>query len=201
MEEEEKESVPQAKVDHTKSGRKRLSIITMVIISVVAFTILGVGIKKLKAQMKSYNIEKEVFLLSDNSKLMFVDNENYILSYKVMSQELIMKGKYRISYNDTLNDEINENIMYEYKMYVDDLKQKNSKEKIVFLELSNEDLYINGSKATNGFRNIYYLLTTSFEGKNLVFTGYNIDNGTKIKFTEQKGEYENFLKEVEDVIE
>lgn len=197
MEEENKEVVPEAQVkNHTKS--RRLSIISIIIIAVVALTILGIGIKKLKASMKSYNIEKQAFLLSDNSKLMFVDEENYILTYKIMSQELIMKGKYKISFDD----KINENIVYEYKDFINDLKSRNENSKVVFLELLNEDLYVNETKAVNGSRNIYYLLTTSFEEKNnLVLSGYNIDNGTKIKFTEQKGEFDSYLKEVEKVVE
>ena len=63
-----------------------------------------------------------------------------------------------------------------------------------FLELQNDTLYINEEKNEDGYINTYYILMVYYEEDKLVFLGYNVDTGTKIKFTQQIGEYEKYIE-------
>lgn len=167
-----------------KSGSKK-KIIHILINCIVVFLllILIVIIINYVHNKTKYDIKKKVFKLSDNSILTFHEDNNYELNYKVMNQDVNMQGKYKI----TFDEEISDNILYEYKYYIDKLKKDNSK--LGFLELQNKELYINNIKSEDKYINTYYILIAYYEDENLKFVGYNVDTGIKVEFDQQIGEY------------
>lgn len=170
---EDKECVPD--VSKSSKNTNRFSIITIaIIVLMVSFSILG--LIKVFHKKDKLDLTNEVFLLSDKSTLYFVDDTNYMLSYNLKNKDIKMSGKYKISYDDDIND----NIKYEYKTYINSFKKE--KYNLGFLELQNEELYIDSKKSENGYINTYYILMAYEENGVLKFTGYNIDTGVKVLF-------------------
>ena len=173
-------------VEDSNIKPKRMSAISMAII--ILFLVSVFFVFNFIVSRNNLNIERKVFKLSDNSTLIFQTDNEYILSYKMGNQDIKMSGKYKI----TFGDEINENIKLQYKFYIDEFK----KEEYVlgFLELQNDELYINDVKNDDGYINTYYILMAYYEEDKIMFLGYNVDTGTKIKFTQQIGEYEKYIE-------
>lgn len=193
MEDTKNVESPDTFADHTKieeSRPKRLSVISIILVLLVLGPIIFGGLYLFFNNSNSLSVEKEVFLLSDNSILNFKDNEKYELSYNIMNENVVMKGKYKISYGNN----INENIRYEYKKYIDQFLKKEYV--LGFLELQSDEIYINDEMVENGFNNTYYILMAYFEDNTLTFTGYNIDTGVKIKFVNQKSELEKIVSKL-----
>ena len=170
---EDKECVPD--VSKSSKNTNRFSIITIaIIVLMVSLSILGLA--KVFHKKNKLDITNEVFLLSDKSTLYFVDDTSYMLNYNLKNKDIKMSGKYKISYDDDIND----NIKYEYKTYINSFKKE--KYNLGFLELQNEELYIDSQKSENGYINTYYILMAYEENGVFKFTGYNIDTGVKVLF-------------------
>lgn len=182
---EKEEYSPNISNNHTNNIQKsrRKSIITIILILII-LALLAIATMKLFFKKDKFYLSQEVFLLSDNSTLLFIDEENYILSYDILDQTIDMKGKYRLTYNKSLDP----NIEYEYSTYIQEFKEKNYT--LGFLELQNQELYINDVKSSNGYVNTYYILMMYYdENNNLVLSGYNVDTGIRVGFKEQKGKF------------
>mgnify|MGYP003447188185 CR=1 FL=1 len=173
-------------VEDSNIKPKRLSVISMTII--ILFLVSVFFVFNFIVSRNNLNIEKQVFKLSDNSTLIFGDDNQYILSYLMGNYDIKMSGKYKI----TFDDEINENVKSQYKFYINEFKEEEYV--LGFLELQNDTLYINEEKNEDGYINTYYILMVYYEEDKLVFLGYNVDTGTKIKFTQQIGEYEKYIE-------
>lgn len=191
---DEKQESPDIPDNHTKSenGEKQyVSIFSVILLVLIFVIVLCVLLGVVFGNIQTFDVKGKVFSLSDDSTLLFLeDGQNYILSYKVLNQEVIMRGKYKI----TFGDDINENVKYEYGTYMDKL----SKEDYVlgFIELQNEDLYINGEKAELGYINTYYIVRSYFEDDKIMFSGYNVDTGVKVKFEELKDKFDNYYDKI-----
>lgn len=173
-------------VEDSNIKPKRMSVISMTII--ILFLVSVFFVFNFIVSSNNLNIEKQVFKLSDNSTLIFQKENQYMLSYKMGNQDIKMSGKYKM----TFDEEINPNIKSQYKFYIEEFK----KEEYVlgFLELQNDELYINDTKNADGYINTYYILMVYYEEDKMVFLGYNVDTGTKIKFEQQVGEYEKYIE-------
>ncbi|MBQ8380146.1 MAG: hypothetical protein IJX34_04940 [Clostridia bacterium] len=193
MDDDDQENCPSISDNHTNEEvedsnikPKRMSIISMTII--ILFLVSVFFVFNFIVSRNNLNIEKQVFKLSDNSTLIFGDDNQYILSYLMGNYDIKMSGKYKI----TFDDEINENVKSQYKFYINEFKEEEYV--LGFLELQNDTLYINEEKNEDGYINTYYILMVYYEEDKLVFLGYNVDTGTKIKFTQQIGEYEKYIE-------
>lgn len=178
----EKEDGPDNSNNHTSivQKKKRKSIITIFIIFIILILAVLI-ILKLVIKKDDLDLSKEAFLLSDNSTLLFVDEENYILSYNILDQSIDMKGKYILTYGENLNP----NIEFEYSSYIQDFKREDYI--LGFLELQNQELYINNIKSENGYVNTYYIVMIYFDEEgNLALSGYNIDTGIRVDFEKQE---------------
>lgn len=173
-------------VEDSNIRPKRMSVISMTII--ILFLVSVFFVFNFIVSRNNLNIEKQVFKLSDNSTLIFEEDNQYILSYLMGNYDIKMSGKYKI----TFDDEINENVKSQYKFYINEFKEEEYV--LGFLELQNDTLYINEEKNEDGYINTYYILMAYYEEDKLVFLGYNVDTGTKIKFTQQIGEYEKYIE-------
>lgn len=173
-------------VEDSNIRPKRMSVISMTII--ILFLVSVFFVFNFIVSRNNLNIEKQVFKLSDNSTLIFEEDNQYILIYLMGNYDIKMSGKYKI----TFDDEINENVKSQYKFYINEFKEEEYV--LGFLELQNDTLYINEEKNEDGYINTYYILMAYYEEDKLVFLGYNVDTGTKIKFTQQIGEYEKYIE-------
>ena len=192
MDDDDQENCPSISDNHTNEEvedsnikPKRMSVISMTII--ILFLVSVFFVFNFIVSRNNLNIEKQVFKLSDNSTLIFGDDNQYILTYLMGNYDIKMSGKYKI----TFDDEINENVKSQYKFYINEFKEEYV---LGFLELQNDTLYINEEKNEDGYINTYYILMAYYEEDKLVFLGYNVDTGTKIKFTQQIGEYEKYIE-------
>lgn len=187
-------SSPNNSVNHTNTKENEKAKNKKIIISIILVTlILGVILciaYNLFFKKDKFNLKEEVFTLSDKSTLLFLDNENYVLSYKIMNQNMKMKGKYKVTYDK----DIDENIKVEYNSYIQEFRKEDYV--LSFLELQNEELYIDDTKIENGQINTHYILMAYFEEGKLEFLGYNIDNGIKIKFEKQEGKFKEYLEKI-----
>lgn len=174
------------KVEDTNIKPKRMSIISIAII--VVFLVSVFFVFNSIVSRSNLNIEKQVFKLSDNSTLIFKNNNQYVLSYQMGNQDIKMCGKYKI----TFDDEINKNVIAQYEYYINDFKREEYV--LGFLELQNDELYINDIKNDQGYINTYYILMAYYEDNKIIFMGYNVDTGTKIKFEQQVGEYNKYIE-------
>lgn len=193
MDDDDQENCPSISDNHTNEEvedsnikPKRMSVISMTII--ILFLVSVFFVFNFIVSRNNLNIEKQVFKLSDNSTLIFEEDNQYILSYLMGNYDIKMSGKYKI----TFDDEINENVKSQYKFYINEFKEEEYV--LGFLELQNDTLYINEEKNEDGYINTYYILMAYYEEDKLVFLGYNVDTGTKIKFTQQIGEYEKYIE-------
>lgn len=193
MDDDDQENCPSISDNHTNEEvedsnikPKRMSVISMTII--ILFLVSVFFVFNFIVSRNNLNIEKQVFKLSDNSTLIFGDDNQYILTYLMGNYDIKMSGKYKI----TFDDEINENVKSQYKFYINEFKEEEYV--LGFLELQNDTLYINEEKNEDGYINTYYILMAYYEEDKLVFLGYNVDTGTKIKFTQQIGEYEKYIE-------
>lgn len=197
MEDEQKES-PDIPVDRTKMEEKMKrhhSIFSIILLILIFLIVLSLILGFILSNINTLNVKEKVFALSDNSTLLFLKDDTYILSYKVLNEEVIMKGNYKITYGD----DINENIKYEYGDYIEKTSKDNYT--LAFIELQNEELYINGKKAELGYVNTYYIVRAHFEDKSLMFNGYNIDTGIKVKFEEQRGKFKEYYNKIKSALE
>ena len=189
---EDKDSVPD-NLDNpkteTKRSSKRLSIFSIAIITIIVILSI-IGLLKIVIKKDKKDLSQEVFLLSDKSTLLFVDNENYILNYNYKDKDITMFGKYRVSYDD----DINENVKYSYKTYIEEFKKKDYN--LSFLELQNEELYINNEKSENGYINMYYILMLYDENGKTQLLGYNVETGIKVKFEKQEKQFNKYYNEI-----
>lgn len=189
---EDKDSVPD-NLDNpkteTKRSSKRLSIFSIAIITIIVILSI-IGLLKLVIKKDIKDLSQEVFLLSDKSTLLFVDDENYILNYNYKDKDITMYGKYRVSYDE----DINENVKYSYKTYIEEFKRKDYN--LSFLELQNEELYINNEKSENGYINMYYILMLYDEDGKAQLLGYNVDTGIKVKFEKQEKQFNQYYNEI-----
>ena len=189
---EDKDSVPD-NLDNpkteTRRSTKRLSIFSIAIITIIVILSI-IGLLKLVIKKDKKDLSQEVFLLSDKSTLLFVDNENYILNYNYKDKDITMFGKYRVSYDD----DINENVKYSYKTYIEEFKKKDYN--LSFLELQNEELYINNEKSENGYINMYYILMLYDENGKTQLLGYNVETGIKVKFEKQEKQFNKYYNEI-----
>lgn len=187
-------SSPNNSVNHTNTKENEKAKDKKIIISIILVTlILGVILciaYNLFFKKDKFNLKEEVFTLSDKSTLLFLDNENYVLSYNIMNQNMKMKGKYKVTYDK----DIDENIKVEYNSYIQEFRKEDYV--LSFLELQNEELYIDDTKIENGQINTHYILMAYFEEGKLEFLGYNIDNGIKIKFEKQEGKFKEYLEKI-----
>ncbi len=173
----------------TKRSSKRLSIFSIAIITIIVILSI-IGLLKLVIKKDKKDLSQEVFLLSDKSTLLFVDDENYILNYNYKDKDITMYGKYRVSYDE----DINENVKYSYKTYIEEFKKKDYN--LSFLELQNEELYINNEKSENGYINMYYILMLYDEDGKAQLLGYNVDTGIKVKFEKQEKQFNKYYNEI-----
>ena len=173
----------------TRRSTKRLSIFSIAIITIIVILSI-IGLLKLVIKKDKKDLSQEVFLLSDKSTLLFVDDENYILNYNYKDKDITMYGKYRVSYDD----DINENVKYSYKTYIEEFKKKDYN--LSFLELQNEELYINNEKSENGYINMYYILMLYDEDGKAQLLGYNVDTGIKVKFEKQEKQFNKYYNEI-----
>ena len=173
----------------TKRSSKRLSIFSIAIITIIVILSI-IGLLKLVIKKDKKDLSQEVFLLSDKSTLLFVDNENYILNYNYKDKDITMYGKYRVSYDE----DINENVKYSYKTYIEEFKKKDYN--LSFLELQNEELYINNEKSENGYINMYYILMLYDENGKTQLLGYNVETGIKVKFEKQEKQFNKYYNEI-----
>ena len=189
---EDKDSVPD-NLDNpkteTRRSTKRLSIFSIAIITIIVILSI-IGLLKLVIKKDKKDLSQEVFLLSDKSTLLFVDDENYILNYNYKDKDITMYGKYRVSYDE----DINENVKYSYKTYIEEFKKKDYN--LTFLELQNEELYINNEKSENGYINMYYILMLYDEDGKAQLLGYNVDTGIKVKFEKQEKQFNKYYNEI-----
>ena len=189
---EDKDSVPD-NLDNpkteTRRSTKRLSIFSIAIITIIVILSI-IGLLKLVIKKDKKDLSQEVFLLSDKSTLLFVDDENYILNYNYKDKDITMYGKYRVSYDD----DINENVKYSYKTYIEEFKKKDYN--LSFLELQNEELYINNEKSENGYINMYYILMLYDENGKTQLLGYNVETGIKVKFEKQEKQFNKYYNEI-----
>lgn len=189
---EDKDSVPDnldnPKTDFKRSS-KRLSIFSIAIIAIVVILSI-IGLLKLVIKKDKKDLSQEVFLLSDKSTLLFVDDENYIINYNQKDKKITMYGKYRVSYDE----DIDENIKNLYKAYIDEFKKKDYN--LSFLEMQNEELYINNEKTENGYINMHYILMLYEEDGKTQLIGYNIDTGIKVKFEKQNKQFNKYYNEI-----
>ena len=189
---EDKDSVPD-NLDNpkteTRRSTKRLSIFSIAIVTVIVILSI-IGLIKLVIKKDKKDLSQEVFLLSDKSTLLFVDDENYILNYNYKDKDITMYGKYRVSYDE----DINENVKYSYKTYIEEFKKKDYN--LSFLELQNEELYINNEKSENGYINMYYILMLYDEDGKAQLLGYNVDTGIKVKFEKQEKQFNKYYNEI-----
>ena len=189
---EDKDSVPD-NLDNPKTilkrRSKRLSIFSIAIITIIVILSI-IGLLKLVIKKDKKDLSQEVFLLSDKSTLLFVDDENYILNYNYKDKDITMYGKYRVSYDE----DINENVKYSYKTYIEEFKKKDYN--LSFLELQNEELYINNEKSENGYINMYYILMLYDEDGKAQLLGYNVDTGIKVKFEKQEKQCNKYYNEI-----
>ena len=189
---EDKDSVPD-NLDNpkteTRRSTKRLSIFSIAIITIIVILSI-IGLLKLVIKKDKKDLSQEVFLLSDKSTLLFVDDENYILNYNYKDKDITMYGKYRVSYDE----DINENVKYSYKTYIEEFKKKDYN--LSFLELQNEELYINNEKSENGYINMYYILMLYDEDGKAQLLGYNVDTGIKVKFEKQEKQFNKYYNEI-----
>lgn len=187
-------SSPNNSVNHTNTKENEKAKNKKIIISIILVTlILGVILciaYNLFFKKDKFNLKEEVFTLSDKSTLLFLDNENYVLSYNIMNQNMKMKGKYKVTYDK----DIDENIKVEYNSYIQEFRKEDYV--LSFLELQNEELYIDDTKIENGQINTHYILMAYFEEGKLEFLGYNIDNGIKIKFEKQEVKFKEYLEKI-----
>ena len=173
----------------TKRSSKRLSIFSIAIITIIVILSI-IGLLKLVIKKDKKDLSQEVFLLSDKSTLLFVDDENYILNYNYKDKDITMYGKYRVSYDE----DINENVKYSYKTYIEEFKKKDYN--LTFLELQNEELYINNEKSENGYINMYYILMLYDENGKTQLLGYNVETGIKVKFEKQEKQFNKYYNEI-----
>ena len=173
----------------TKRSSKRLSIFSIAIVTVIVILSI-IGLIKLVIKKDKKDLSQEVFLLSDKSTLLFVDDENYILNYNYKDKDITMYGKYRVSYDE----DINENVKYSYKTYIEEFKKKDYN--LTFLELQNEELYINNEKSENGYINMYYILMLYDENGKTQLLGYNVETGIKVKFEKQEKQFNKYYNEI-----
>ena len=173
----------------TKRSSKRLSIFSIAIITIIVILSI-IGLLKLVIKKDKKDLSQEVFLLSDKSTLLFVDDENYILNYNYKDKDITMYGKYRVSYDE----DINENVKYSYKTYIEEFKKKDYN--LSFLELQNEELYINNEKSENGYINMYYILMLYDENGKTQLLGYNVETGIKVKFEKQEKQFNKYYNEI-----
>ena len=189
---EDKDSVPD-NLDNpkteTKRSTKRLSIFSIAIITIVVILSI-IGLLKVVIKKDKKDLSQEVFLLSDKSTLLFVDDENYILKYNYKDEDITMYGKYRVTYDE----DINENVKYSYKTYIEEFRKKDYN--LSFLELQNEELYINNEKSENGYINMYYILMLYEEDGKAQLLGYNVDTGIKVKFEKQDKQFNKYYDEI-----
>ena len=189
---EDKDSVPD-NLDNPKTNlkrsSKRLSIFSIAIITIVVILSI-IGLLKVVIKKDKKDLSQEVFLLSDKSTLLFVDNENYILKYNYKDEDITMYGKYRVTYDE----DINENVKYSYKTYIEEFRKKDYN--LSFLELQNEELYINNEKSENGYINMYYILMLYEEDGKAQLLGYNVDTGIKVKFEKQDKQFNKYYDEI-----
>ncbi len=189
---EDKDSVPD-NLDNPKTNlkrsSKRLSIFSIAIITIVVILSI-IGLLKVVIKKDKKDLSQEVFLLSDKSTLLFVDNENYILKYNYKDEDITMYGKYRVTYDE----DINENVKYSYKTYIEEFRKKDYN--LSFLELQNEELYINNEKSENGYINMYYILMLYEEDGKAQLLGYNVDTGIKVKFEKQEKQFNKYYDEI-----
>ncbi len=189
---EDKDSVPDnldSPKTNLKRSSKRLSIFSIAIITIIVILSI-IGLLKLVIKKDKKDLSQEVFLLSDKSTLLFVDDENYILNYNYKDKDITMYGKYRVSYDE----DINENVKYSYKTYIEEFKRKDYN--LSFLELQNEELYINNEKSENGYINMYYILMLYDEDGKAQLLGYNVDTGIKVKFEKQEKQFNKYYNEI-----
>ena len=173
----------------TKRSSKRLSIFSIAIITIIVILSI-IGLLKIVIKKDKKDLSQEVFLLSDKSTLLFVDDENYILNYNYKDKDITMYGKYRVSYDE----DINENVKYSYKTYIEEFKKKDYN--LSFLELQNEELYINNEKSENGYINMYYILMLYDENGKTQLLGYNVETGIKVKFEKQEKQFNKYYNEI-----
>lgn len=189
---EDKDSVPDG-LDNPKTNlkrsSKRLSIFSIAIITIVVILSI-IGLLKVVIKKDKKDLSQEVFLLSDKSTLLFVDDENYILKYNYKDEDITMYGKYRVTYDE----DINENVKYSYKTYIEEFRKKDYN--LSFLELQNEELYINNEKSENGYINMYYILMLYEEDGKAQLLGYNVDTGIKVKFEKQEKQFNKYYDEI-----
>ena len=189
---EDKDSVPD-NLDNPKTilkrSSKRLSIFSIAIITIVVILSI-IGLLKVVIKKDKKDLSQEVFLLSDKSTLLFVDDENYILKYNYKDEDITMYGKYRVTYDE----DINENVKYSYKTYIEEFRKKDYN--LSFLELQNEELYINNEKSENGYINMYYILMLYEEDGKAQLLGYNVDTGIKVKFEKQDNQFNKYYDEI-----
>ena len=193
MEDEQRMSsdIPDNHTKAEKQEKQYVSIFSIILLVAIFVIVLCIILNLLFNNLNNYDVKGKAFTLSDNTTLLFLEDDTYILSYKVLNEEVLMKGKYKV----TFGDDINENVKYEYGTYMDKLSKDNYV--LGFIELQNEDLYINGEKAEIGYINTYYIVRSYFdEDNNLIFNGYDVDTGVKVKFKEQKGEFDNYLNQI-----
>ncbi len=186
-------SSPDISVNHTntKENEKAKKILISIILVILILSVILCIAYNLFIKKDKFNLKEEVFILSDKSTLLFLDDENYILSYKIMNQNMKMKGKYKITYDDDIDEEVKR----EYQSYIQEFRKEDYI--LSFLELQNEELYVDDTKIENGHINTHYILMAYFEEGKLEFLGYNIDNGIKIKFEKQEGKFKEYLEEIE----
>ena len=173
----------------TKRSSKRLSIFSIAIITIIVILSI-IGLLKIVIKKDKKDLSQEVFLLSDKSTLLFVDDENYILKYNYKDEDITMYGKYRVTYDE----DINENVKYSYKTYIEEFRKKDYN--LSFLELQNEELYINNEKSENGYINMYYILMLYEEDGKAQLLGYNVDTGIKVKFEKQDKQFNKYYDEI-----
>lgn len=189
---EDKESVPDAENNqktNLKRSSNRLSIISIAII-VIVISLSIIGVLKLIIKKDRKDVSQEVFLLSDKSTLLFVDDENYILNYDYKDKDITMYGKYKISYDS----DINNNVREAYKKYIEEFKKEDYN--LGFLELQNKELYINNEKSENGNINTYYILMLYEENGTTHLSGYNVETGIKVKFEKQENEFNKYYNKI-----
>lgn len=186
-------SSPDISVNHTntKENEKNKKIFISIILVILILSVILCIAYNLFFKKDKFAVSKEAFILSDKSTLLFLDNENYILSYKIMNQDIKMKGKYKITYDEN----ISEDIKLEYQSYIQEFRKEDYV--LSFLELQNEELYVDNNMIENGYINTHYILMAYFEEGKLEFLGYNIDNGIKIKFEKQEGKFKEYLEEID----
>lgn len=137
----------------------------------------------------AFNIDKKDFELSDSSNIIFYDKNKYMLSYEIMSNNIVMLGEY----NMLIDSDIPGDITQKYENYTSLFNEE--KYRTGYLELNNKELYINGEKEETGDINTDYILMLYYDDGKMEFKGYNVNTGIKIKFEEQKGKYDEIYNQ------